>query len=183
MKRAIRTTTLIAVGIIAVQVWLPASYYLSDDVYDERFAWRMFSSVRMTRCDFDLYDASNGGLQRISLTKTNHIVWSNLAKRARLSVIEKLVQIACQEREDVRVRLSCTVPNGPTIGLCRNRADADQDGVPDGYLRMIGCALETPSACFEHDCPDGNIDKCHKHLCRAEVLTSDVNRCESEADS
>jgi hypothetical protein len=183
MKPGFSTTTILAFGFIAVQMWLPLSYYLDDQVYDERFAWRMFSSVRMARCDFEMYDASNGGLQRLSLKKRNHIVWVNLAKRARLSVIDKLVSQVCESHDDVRVRLSCTVPNGPTIGLCRNRADEDQDGTPDGYNRMIGCGLESPTACFLNDCPDRNVSACYSQLCRDEILKPDLNRCGSEADS
>ena len=183
MKAHSSMTTLFAFGFIAVQMWLPLSYYLGEHEYDERFAWRMFSSVRMTRCDFEVYDGSDGGLQRLSLTKRNHIVWVNLAKRARLSVIDKLVAGLCESHHDIRVRLSCTVPNGPIIGLCRNRVDGDQDGTPDGYNRMIGCALESPSDCFLRDCPEGNVDTCYSRLCREEILEPDTNRCVSEADS
>ena len=183
MKKGIGTTTAIALCIVGVQIWLPASYYLGDEVYDERFAWRMFSAVRMTRCDFNLFDASSDTLQRIPLNKSNHVVWSNLAKRGRLSVIQGLVDTACRTRTDVRAGLSCTVPDAPTIGLCRNRTDGDGDGIPDGYNRMVGCEAGSPGACCENDCPEGDIERCYHTQCRTELLTTDKNRCQVGVES
>jgi hypothetical protein len=41
---------------IAVQLILPSTYYLSNrDPLDERFAWRMFSSINHAHKDADLY--------------------------------------------------------------------------------------------------------------------------------
>ena len=38
-----RLANIFIVAVIASQIWLPLSYYLGDDPFDERFAWRMFS--------------------------------------------------------------------------------------------------------------------------------------------
>ena len=33
---------------LLVQIWIPTSYYWSDEPTSERFAWRMFSSVDLS---------------------------------------------------------------------------------------------------------------------------------------
>jgi hypothetical protein len=51
---------LFIVGWVGLQVALPLSYYLGDDRFDERFAWRMFSPVRLSECRVKLVDRTDG---------------------------------------------------------------------------------------------------------------------------
>ena len=157
-----------------VQLYLPLSYYWQDEVYDERFAWRMFSPVRMTSCDFRLWHGET--LTPIKLSKSYHVVWINLAKRARLSVVNAIIGDMCESHSFVAGQLRCTSPEAAVIGLCRNRQDANQDGVPDGYDDGVGCADE-PMLCFERDCPDRDVSTCAASLCTTDLLPLETNLC------
>ena len=151
------------------------TYYASDRIYDERFAWRMFSSVRMARCDFNLYSQEQTGLEPLKLSKKYHVVWLNLAKRARADVIDGLIANECMLHEDVRAHLNCSTPSAPATGICINRTDRNKDGTPDGYERMIGCDLDSPTACFKGL---SNGDLTHvTGVCRQQLMNSDINRC------
>ncbi len=168
-----------AIAFILLQIALPLSYYVSDNEYDERFAWRMFSSVRMTRCSFQL--ASSDGITEsaLPLPKQYHVVWINLAKRARLDVIDAMVERACAEHSVIVGTLQCTTPGAPAIGLCRNAQDRDSDGVPDGYESLVGCEALSTSACFQRDCPSGSIDQCVAALCKTHLIPRGVNLCDT----
>ena len=48
---------------LVVQMAVPASYYLRKDRHDERFSWRMFSTMRMAKCDPEV----NVGGARVAL--------------------------------------------------------------------------------------------------------------------
>lgn len=177
MSRLLNTRSALAVSFLLIQVILPVTYYASDRVYDERFAWRMFSSVRMARCEFNLYRNDGNGLEPLPLAKTYHVVWLNLAKRARTDVIEALIARECRLHSDIRAELNCSPPSAAAIGLCINRSDTNQDGTPDGYERMIGCDLDSPAACFADDCPAENLESCYQELCRWQLMSPNINRC------
>lgn len=173
----------IAIGaFLLLQIGLPLSYYLGDNEYDERFAWRMFSPVRMARCSFQLSTYENGTFQPLPLSKEYHVVWINLAKRARVGVIDAMVERSCRSHTDVRVDLRCATPKAPAIGLCRNAMDADGDGTPDGYNSLVGCAESTPEACFQADCPSGELAGCKARLCSRQLSSPDQNRCSEYRD-
>ena len=42
--------------VLGLAVLIPLTYYLRDDPYDERFAWRMFSGVRLQECDATVFE-------------------------------------------------------------------------------------------------------------------------------
>ena len=98
---------------LAIQIAVPLSYYLGDDKLDERFAWRMFSTVRMARC-IDLDSRSQlpaffVDSRPIPLYRHFHEAWVSLAKRGRKSVIAEMAQHLCEQYpgSEVRVRYSC----------------------------------------------------------------------------
>ena len=157
-----------------IQLYLPLSYYWQDKVYDERFAWRMFSPVRMTSCDFRLWHGE--ARTRIKLSKNYHVVWINLAKRARMSVVNAIINDRCESHSFVSGQLRCTSPQAAAIGLCRNRQDANRDGIPDGYDDGVGCA-EEPMQCFQRDCPDLDTSACAARLCTTDLLPLNTNLC------
>ncbi len=96
---------------LLAQLIAPASYYMwRENPMDERFAWRMFSPIRMTRCTTAAY--SDG--QRVSLSQQVHIVWSNLIRRGRLDVADAVANRLCEQPNAKRVTLDieCNMPDG-----------------------------------------------------------------------
>ena len=91
---------------VAVQLVLPLHYYLArQDPHDERFAWRMFSPMRMTRCAPTFL--IDGAPHRAS--GTFHEAWLELAARGRFRVIEAMGARLCAlyPGAEVRVSLEC----------------------------------------------------------------------------
>lgn len=106
--------------LVAIQVAVPASYYLGvrgED--DERFAWRMFSAVRLKRCTIEAFDADPRDAQgvnaaRVDLAQAVHASWARSLTRGREYVIERFLGTRC-EHEGVRVATMtrrCHWPSG-----------------------------------------------------------------------
>lgn len=92
--------------VVATQLLLPLHYYLANrDPHDERFAWRMFSPMRMTKCapEFRI-DA-----RRVELGAEFHEAWIELAQRGRFAVLEAMGARLCAKNPGhaVTVKLSC----------------------------------------------------------------------------
>ena len=81
---------------LALQLLLPLSYYtVRSDHNDERFAWRMFSSIRMTTCQVEFRTGPDQSPVR-NLHGIFHEAWLGLARRGRQSVINAMAQHLCQ---------------------------------------------------------------------------------------
>lgn len=127
------------------QLWVASSYYLGDYPWDERFSWRMFSTVRSLSCQPMLWyvdpkvqargpcpDGQTQGCQTLRLSSQYHMVWVNLLKRGRLQVLDELARERCDalgEGAAVFIKLSCPTPapphtmvevQSPKINLCRS---------------------------------------------------------------
>ena len=173
-----RKTNVFIAAFLAIQIGLPLSYYVGDDPFDERFAWRMFSPVRLARCTIEAYDASAGGLTPITLSRELHVVWINLLKRARPAVIDAVAARLCEDRTDVRMQLSCTPPDSVLRGVCMRMGDHDRngvddaledndgDGAPDGYRRTKACPEGSAGAACSRPTWRRNRTACHDRLCR-----------------
>jgi hypothetical protein len=87
---------------------LPLHYYLPThrDAHDERFAWRMFSPMRMAKCStkFTRNDAP------LDATAEFHEAWLELAKRGRFRVIEAMGAHLCKKysSSSIAIELDCT---------------------------------------------------------------------------
>jgi hypothetical protein len=83
--------------LVAVQVAIPASYYLrGHDPDDERFAWRMFSNVRLKRCSVRVFTVGAAGERReVRLPGSLHSSWINALERGRVRVIEHYLASQC----------------------------------------------------------------------------------------
>ncbi len=95
------------VAFLGVQLLLPLAYYVArKDPHDERFAWRMFSPMRMAKCQPRV---TIGG-QPLALGTEFHEAWVKIATRGRFSVIEAMGARLCAEHPgaEVRVTLDCT---------------------------------------------------------------------------
>jgi hypothetical protein len=83
--------------LVALQVAIPASYYVRADRDDERFAWRMFSAVRVKRCEVELREQHEGVWQEVDMAPVVHASWRNALKRGRRRVIERLLEKRCEQ--------------------------------------------------------------------------------------
>lgn len=92
---------------VLVQLLLPLHYYVGRrDPHDERFAWRMFSPMRMAHCTPHI---SIDG-KPLTLPSEFHEAWIELAERGRFVVIEAMGEKLCREHtgSTVEVSLDCT---------------------------------------------------------------------------
>jgi hypothetical protein len=109
--------------VVALQVAIPASYYVRADRDDERFAWRMFSAVRVKRCDIELREQRAGAWTEVDMTPILHASWRNALKRGRQRVIEHLLEVRCEQpgREAVELVRRCRNTHGEKYAPERNR--------------------------------------------------------------
>ncbi len=102
---------------LLVQLILPLKYYLSDDHFDERFAWRMFSPIRVVSCDAAFFEHRDGQPVRVRVSSDVHMSWVNVFKRARLDAIQAYAERRCAMlHEDgrpphVTVTVRCPMPD------------------------------------------------------------------------
>jgi hypothetical protein len=92
---------------VASQLLLPLRYYVAHrDPHDERFAWRMFSPMRMARCT---PHATIDG-KPFDLATEFHEAWIQIAARGRFGVVEAMGARLCAEHPgfDVTMALDCT---------------------------------------------------------------------------
>lgn len=100
------------------QIATPLGYYLSERVYDERFGWRMFSTVRLQRCELGIADVGADGVPRPArLGSTLHIAWINLLKRGWPAVVEKYLRTRCTAEDVVEARFErrCVGTDGTSL--------------------------------------------------------------------
>ncbi|HTR53261.1 MAG TPA: hypothetical protein VMJ10_21345 [Kofleriaceae bacterium] len=92
---------------LVFQLFLPLTYYCGRrDPHDERFAWRMFSPMRMAHCE---PHAKLDG-KPFALESEFHEAWIDLAQRGRFVVIEAMAARLCAKHpgSSVSISLDCT---------------------------------------------------------------------------
>jgi hypothetical protein len=97
---------------LALQLLLPLHYYvLRHDPHDERFAWRMFSPMRMTQCS-PQFSIDN---QPAPLGNKFHEAWIEVARRGRYVVLEQMAQKLCRDNpgKPVQLTVDCTYLDRP----------------------------------------------------------------------
>ena len=100
------------VGFILVQALLPLHYNAGRrDPHDERFAWRMFSPMRMAKCRLSF----TVDKRPVELGTTFHEAWIEVAQRGRAVVIEEMAHKLCAQNpgKPVEVTLDCTYMDRP----------------------------------------------------------------------
>lgn len=124
-----------------LQLWVVGSYYTASYPWDERFSWRMFSTVRSLSCQVQVWHKTDQGTlcpdgltphcRPMRLSSKYHMVWVNLLKRGRLQVLDRVAKEECVDMgEDgaVFINLSCpsaTPPHplinvqSPKVNLCQ----------------------------------------------------------------
>jgi hypothetical protein len=104
------------VAFLAIQLVLPLHYYfIRRDEHDERFAWRMFSSTRMVKCDVEV----KVGEELVELNREFHDAWVALAERGRRNVIEAMGARLCRKHpgQVVTARLTCRPLKGAEYSM------------------------------------------------------------------
>ena len=123
------------VAYLAFQIGLPLSYYFArDNPFDERFAWRMFSPVRVSECSVRLWEQLGSARASVDPSRELGPAWVGLMQRARVAVIERYAVQRCARlraqvsRPELYVELQCQGADGgtfrpidPTRNLCGDR--------------------------------------------------------------
>jgi hypothetical protein len=123
-RRTLRFVALIL--FFGIQLYFPLTYYFGDHPWDERFSWRMFSTVRNLKCAPKVWVSAPQGSQlcpdqsgercvQKRLSGDIHMVWINLMKRGRMSVMSSYVahQCARQPERSLYISLTCQSPTPP----------------------------------------------------------------------
>lgn len=95
-------------GFVAFQVAVPLSYYLRDDPYDERFAWRMFSGIRVQTCHESAYVTRGAEVTPVDEDRTIHGAWRDQLERGRRPVIERFLARLCSREGTERAAIENT---------------------------------------------------------------------------
>lgn len=99
--------------ILATQLLIPLHYYIAHrDPHDERFAWRMFSPMRMVECRPQFFKDE----QPLALGAEFHEAWVTIAARGRFVVIEAMAARLCKKYPGsaIRLELRCSYAGGRT---------------------------------------------------------------------
>lgn len=135
---------------IAFLLLVPLRYYvLADhDPYDERFAWRMFSAVRVQQCETRVEETRFGEETRpINAQTTLPAPWLSLLQRNRPAVIESFLKFRCDSSMQptrVSVRSSCVDVTGEALApvtreiTCETRAIETTTGEAPAASRREG---------------------------------------------
>lgn len=113
-----KAAVVIALAWLAIQVAVPARYYFSDDIYDERFAWRMFSAVRVQDCNVTAREVVGGMERPIQLSSVLPLPWITLLQRNRPAVVARFLAWRCAsdaEPSEVRLATVCRDAQGTVL--------------------------------------------------------------------
>lgn len=93
-------------AVLLLQILVPLSYYVSGRSYDERFSWRMFSTLRLRDCKVEVIEQP--GARQVHIERDVHIAWLRLLERMRTGVVEAYLRRRCQNSDAQRVDFVCT---------------------------------------------------------------------------
>ena len=102
---------------LLVQVATPISYYLGDEPFEERFAWRMFSPLQMRPCSFSVALQFGPDLEDrrpISFPSIIEAWWIDGLERNRPRIVRAVLNHACDLRdaESVHYEQTCVALDG-----------------------------------------------------------------------
>jgi hypothetical protein len=115
-KQKARVRIFLAV-FLGLQALVPLRYYLGDDLYDERFSWRMFSAVRVQSCETYATERVSDGERPIDLNRAIHRAWVTTLSRNRADTIRAFLRRRCDEEgvTSVKVVNRCVEPDGERV--------------------------------------------------------------------
>jgi hypothetical protein len=104
-------------AVLALQIIVPLSYYLSDRSYDERFSWRMFSTLRLRDCKVQVLETVGGSRREVAVQRDVQLAWLRLLERMRSAVIDRYLARRCQQPdvEEVQFIGTCQNTDGQTL--------------------------------------------------------------------
>lgn len=106
--RTRRRENLTIAAILVFQIAMPLSYYVSRRAYDERFSWRMFSTLRLRDCKVDVKEQLESGRTRsVNIERDVHVAWLRLLERMRSAVIDAYLERRCDSGGVTRVDFTC----------------------------------------------------------------------------
>lgn len=95
-----RAANLFIVAFLAFQVAMPLTYYFGDRGYDERFSWRMFSTLRLQQCSMKVTEAAGQEPAReVAVRRDIQVAWVSLLERARTAVVENYLTRRCERQK------------------------------------------------------------------------------------
>jgi hypothetical protein len=124
-RRRRRLTNVFIGAFLAFQVAVPLRYYLGDRDYDERFSWRMFSTLRLRDCDVRVSEMVREGdvsrEQPVAIERDVQVAWVRLLERMRRTVVDKYLQRRCEREHVERVEyvLTCKDTDGQALPALR----------------------------------------------------------------
>ncbi|MEM9864552.1 MAG: hypothetical protein AAF938_23330 [Myxococcota bacterium] len=132
LKRS--TAYAVFIAFVILQLVVPLTYYMRDDQYDERFAWRMFSAIRLYGCSTQALETRDGVETPLELGLLIHNAWINHLGRNRKSVAHAFLDRRCDEgAESVRIINQCRdvqgepLPPQEYVETCDSGAIADPE--------------------------------------------------------
>jgi hypothetical protein len=106
-----RRDNLTIATILVFQIAMPLSYYLTDRLYDERFSWRMFSTLRLRDCKVEVKEqvVSDGRARtrNVNIERDVHVAWLRLLERMRSAVVDEYLARRCQSPDVTSVDFTC----------------------------------------------------------------------------
>jgi hypothetical protein len=130
---------LISIGIAAYLLWqiaLPLRYYLRENRRDERFAWRIFSTLTVPpyRCAVRVTEVGGESVNRreVDLQHTLHDAWITLLQFGQDAVAERFLRVRCGADPRVgAVQLSrvCRRPDGAPAPHMETRLDCQSGDI------------------------------------------------------
>jgi hypothetical protein len=118
---------------LAFMLAMPLRYYMGGRGFDERFSWRMFSTIRMLECKAKVVETLEGGGERkVDLGREVQVAWVGLLERGRELVIAKLLARRCAEPDvrEVRYGLRCESPDGTRMPELKRALRCADKGAP-----------------------------------------------------
>jgi hypothetical protein len=120
---------------VAFLLLVPLRYYVlpDHDPYDERFAWRMFSAVRVQQCETEVEETLFGEETRpVNLQTSLPAPWISLLQRSRPAVVESFLQFRCESEAHptrVSVESRCTDVTGSRLAPVRRSIDCESRAI------------------------------------------------------
>lgn len=143
------------VVILLAQLLIPLRYYLGfAEGDDERFSWRMFSTVRLQRCEMTVSDQHVGSDVKVpvQLKPILQVAWISVLQRYRPSVVEGFLRFRCEGEGIAAAHYErrCVAPDGTSLppnvlemdcasGVMR---DLSQEKHDEGTKRQLGAIAD-----------------------------------------
>lgn len=128
---------------LSFHMLVPLRYYVlpDHDPYDERFAWRMFSAVRVQRCEVTVEETLFGEARPVRLSTWLPMPWISLVERNRPAVQRALLEFRCDSETNparVEVRSRCVEASDEPAPPIRRAIDCQTRSITEEVLEEPG---------------------------------------------